>query len=118
MDVTIPINEGENLCELMFDHKEKLPDSFYLKIMDLLKVYHSGQRNEKEIYSELVDNIDKVDADTMKLIMNKFSSMFKREREVEVVIVDQQQSRTTWPAYLVSVFIIVLFVQQVNMCPS
>ena len=114
MDVTIPINDGEDLCELMFEHKEKLPDSFYLKIMDLLKVYHSGNQNENEIYSELVNNIDKVDADTMKLIMNKFSSMFKREREV--VVVAHHQSRTMWPSYVASFFIVVLLVRQVNMC--
>lgn len=112
MDVTIPINDGEDLCELMFEHKEKLPDSFYLKIMDLLKVYHSGNQNENEIYSELVNNIDKVDANTMKLIMNKFLPMVKRE----VVVVTHHQSRTMWPSYVASFFIVVLLVRQVNMC--
>jgi hypothetical protein len=114
MDVTIPINEGDDLCELMFDHKEKLPDSFYLKIMDLLKVYHSGSQNENEIYSELVNNIDKVDSSTMKLIMNKFLPMVKREREREIVVT--HQSRPMWPSYVASFLIVILVVRQVNMC--
>lgn len=106
MDVVIPIEDGD-LCELLFDYKEKLPDNFYLNLMNMLKVYHSGGHNENDIYNELVDNIDKVDPEVMKLIMKKFLNMLKRQ----VVII---QKSSSWPVYsLTLVALLFLLLQKV-----
>ena len=111
MDVTIPIEDGD-LCELLFDHKEKLPDSFYLKLMDMLKERHAGASNENEIYSELVDNIGKVDSDVMKLIMTKFLYILKRQ-----IVIVHSINKKVWPTYTLSLIaLIFLVLQQINIC--
>ena len=105
MDVAIPI-ENEDLCELLFDHKEKLPDNFYLNLMNMLKVYHSGGHNENDIYNELVDNIGQIDPEVMKLIMKKFLHMLKKQ----IVVIN----RPMWPIYtLTAVALIFLLVEKV-----
>lgn len=100
MDVAIPI-ENEDLCELLFDYKEKLPDSFYLNLMNMLKVYHSSGHNENDIYNELVDNIGKVDPEVMKLIMKKFLHILKKQ----VVVIN----RPMWPTYTLTGIAILFF---------
>jgi hypothetical protein len=106
MDVVIPIENGD-LSELLFDHKEKLPDSFYLNIMNMLKVYHAGGQNENDIYAELVDNIDKIDPTVMKLIMTKFLHMLKKQ----IVII---QKRPMWPTYtLTAIALMFLLLEKV-----
>ncbi len=107
MDVAIPI-ENEDLCELLFDHKEKLPDNFYLNLMNMLKVYHSGGHNENDIYNELVDNIGQIDPEVMKLIMKKFLHMLKRQ----IIVI---QKTPIWPQCTL-VFIGLMFVFLPKMC--
>ena len=101
MDIAVPIENGD-LCELLFDCKEKLPDSFYLNLMNMLKVYHSGGNNQDDIYKELVDNIDKVDTEVMKLIMTKFLQMLKKQ----IIII---QKKPSWPIYSLTLVALLYF---------
>jgi hypothetical protein len=111
MDVAIPIEDGD-FCELLFEHKEKLPDICYLKIMDMLKTHHSGVKNENDIYNELVDNIDKVEPDVMKLIMKKFQYMLKSQ-----IVVVHTIKNSNWRVYtLLSIACLFFILHNVNIC--
>ena len=111
MDVAIPIEDGD-FCELLFEHKEKLPDICYLKIMDMLKIHHSGVKNENDIYIELVDNIDKVEPDVMKLIMKKFQHMLKSQ-----IVIVHTNNKSNWSKYIIAItFFSIFILQKINIC--
>jgi hypothetical protein len=99
MDVTIPIEDGD-LCELLFDHKEELPDIFYIELMNMLKVYHTGGQNEICIYSFLVDHIDKIEPQLIKMFLTNFTSMLRRQ----TVVIEHPVSISLWPIVFVVVY--------------
>ena len=102
MDAVIPI-EKELLSEELFEHKEQVPDSFYVQLMDMLKLYHEGACNENQIYSILVDNIDTIDPSVMKILMKKMSGLFRKHA---IVI----HKTVVWPSYFFAGMTLTFFV--------
>jgi hypothetical protein len=102
METVIQI-ENETLSEELFEHKEQVPDSFYVQLMDMLKLYHEGAHNEHQIYSILVDNIDTVDPYVMKILMKKMSILFRKH----VIVVNRT---VMWPSYFFAGMAVTFFI--------
>ena len=69
MSVVIPIENDASKCmEFVFENAEKLPNDFYIKIMNLLKNYHEYGNNFIEIHGYLELNKNKVEDSILKQI--------------------------------------------------
>jgi len=66
--------------EYIFQVSEKLPDGFYLRIMELLKEFHEHGTNLSQIHQFVESNKDILEPDiykTLKFYINKESEVFK-----------------------------------------
>ena len=53
---------------LLFENTEILPEDFYLKIMNMIKVYYDYRQNLNEIYSYLDQNKERVEPELLTQI--------------------------------------------------
>jgi len=66
--------------EYIFQISEKLPDGFYLRIMELLKEFHEHGTNLSQIHEFVESNKDILEPDiykTLKFYINKEGETFK-----------------------------------------
>jgi hypothetical protein len=75
MAVVVPIN-GQEVVEYIFDNAEKVPNDFYLCIMNLMKIYYEENGNNLQIIHEYL-NLNKKRID--KTIIKKISDFLKKE---------------------------------------
>ena len=67
MSVVVPINE---CVSLIFENSQNIPEGFYIKIMDLLKIYYEEGTNLNEIDNFLNENKNQITHEFMKKIKN------------------------------------------------
>ena len=74
------IENCSQCVEYIFQVSEKLPDGFYVKIMELLKEFHEHGTNLPQIHQFVESNKDILEPDiykTLKFYINKESEVFK-----------------------------------------
>lgn len=74
------IENCSQCVEYIFQVSEKLPDGFYVKIMELLKEFHEHGTNLSQIHEFVESNKDILEPDiykTLKFYINKESEAFK-----------------------------------------
>ena len=79
MAVVVPINECVNL---IFENSENIPDGFYLKIMDLLKIYYENGTNLNEIYTFLDGNKSQITHELMKEIKKSLNQYLPKTNNI------------------------------------
>ena len=69
MSIVIPIENDASKCmEFVFENAEKMPNDFYINIMNLLKNFHEYGNNFIEIHGYLELNKNKVEDSILKQI--------------------------------------------------
>ena len=77
MAVVVPIN-GQEVVGYIFDNAEKIPNDFYVCIMNLMKIYYEENGNNLQIIHEYLNlNKNRID----KYIIKKIYCFLKKEEE-------------------------------------
>jgi len=96
MSVIVPIENDTSQCiEFIFENAEKMPNDFYINIMNLIKYYHDYGNNYFEIHGFLELNKNKVD----NSILNEIKKHIKPPPPPPVprsVIVKRINCNITW----------------------
>ena len=81
MAVVVPIN-GQEVVGYIFDNAEKIPNDFYLCIMNLMKIYYEENGNNLQIIHEYLNlNKNRID----KNIINKIYDFLRKEEETSPI---------------------------------
>ena len=74
MPVVVPINTDHEIVDYIFEESERLPNDFYVHIMDLMKKYHDNRSKQvyNEIHSYLLKNENRINNDIFKKIKERF----------------------------------------------
>ena len=72
--MVVPFTIHHEIVEYLFEESERLPEDFYVNIMDLMKKYHDKQ--EPHVYDEirvyLDNNKNRINGDIFKKIKKHF----------------------------------------------
>ena len=72
--MVVPFTIHHEIVEYLFEESERLPEDFYVNIMDLMKKYHDKQ--EPHVYDEirvyLDNNKNRINGDIFKKIKKPF----------------------------------------------